>query len=128
MSGNTIGAVFRVTTWGESHGAAIGAVVDGCPPKLKIDVDFIQSEMDRRRPGQSKLTSSRDESDTVEILSGVFDGISTGAPISMLIKNQDVDSSKYEVLKDVYRPGHADFTYAGKYGIRDYRGGGRSSG
>lgn len=128
MAGNTFGTVFRVTTWGESHGDAIGAVVDGCPSKLKIDRKFIQSELDRRRPGTSKIVTPRDEPDEVEILSGVFKGKATGAPISLLIKNRDADSSRYEELKNIFRPGHADFTYAAKYGIRDHRGGGRSSG
>lgn len=125
--GNTFGAVFRITTWGESHGAAVGVVVDGCPAGLPLTEADVQRELNRRRPGQSSVTTPRRESDTVQILSGVFEGVTTGTPICMLVWNEDVDSSKYEPLKELYRPGHADFTYEAKYGIRDYRGGGRAS-
>jgi chorismate synthase len=124
---STFGKVFTLTTWGESHGPAVGAVIDGCPAGLQIDRQDIQRELDRRRPGQSEVTSPRQESDQVEILSGVFEGRTTGVPISLLIRNVDVDSSRYEAIKDVFRPGHADFTYQAKYGWRDYRGGGRAS-
>lgn len=127
MPGNSFGQQFRITTFGESHGPAIGVVIDGCPAGLEIDQDFIQKELDRRRPGQSKITSQRKESDTVEILSGIFEGITTGTPISLSIRNTDAKSKDYEHIKDKYRPSHADFTYQEKYGIRDYRGGGRSS-
>ena len=128
MSGNTFGMLFRVTTWGESHGAAIGAVIDGCPPNIELSGEDIQGELDRRRPGRVALTSSRGEVDRVEILSGVFEGRTTGTPISLLVGNRDVDSASYEGLRDVFRPGHGDFTYFKKYGIRDHRGGGRASG
>ena len=134
MSFNTFGHMFRVSTWGESHGPALGCVVDGCPPGLEITLAEIQSFMDKRRPGQSRFTTQRQEADIVEVLSGVLpheskDGvlITTGTPISMLIKNTDQRSKDYSEIKDRYRPGHADFTYDAKYGIRDYRGGGRSS-
>lgn len=127
MPGNTFGTLFRITTFGESHGAAIGVVIDGCPAGLKADVDFIQSEMDKRKPGLSSITTQRKEEDKVEILSGLFDGVTTGAPITALVYNKDARSKDYESLKDVFRPSHADFTYEKKYGIRDYRGGGRSS-
>ncbi len=125
--GNTFGHLFRITTWGESHGGAIGVVIDGCPPKLKIDIDAIQTELDRRRPGQSHLTTSRQEEDRVEILSGVFEGQTLGSPISMLVWNKDAKPSAYEHLKDVYRPSHADFTYQQKFGLRNWQGGGRAS-
>ncbi len=128
MSGNTIGVLFRVTTWGESHGPATGAVVDGCPPGIDLAEQDIQKELDRRRPGRSDASSSRQEADTVEILSGVFDGRTTGTPISLLIRNKDAREGDYDALKDVFRPGHGDFTYFHKYGIRDHRGGGRASG
>ncbi|MDP3705881.1 MAG: chorismate synthase [Legionellaceae bacterium] len=127
MSGNTFGTLFTVTTFGESHGPAIGCVVDGCPPKLPLDAADIQPFLDKRKPGQSKYTTQRREDDSVEILSGVFDGLTTGAPIALLIRNQDQRSSDYSAIKDLFRPGHADFTYHHKYGHRDYRGGGRSS-
>jgi len=127
MSFNTFGKIFRFTTWGESHGPAIGCVVDGCPPNIPLSLKEIQSEMDRRRPGKSKFTSQRKESDKVEILSGVFQGKTTGTPISMIIYNVDAKSRDYETIKDKFRPGHADYTYLMKYGIRDYRGGGRQS-
>ncbi len=127
MPGNSFGRVFRITTWGESHGPAIGVVIDGCPAGLEISEEDIQYELDRRRPGQSRLTTQRKEPDKVEILSGVFEGKTLGTPISLLIKNLDVISKSYEDIRDTYRPGHADYTYDVKYGIRDYRGGGRSS-
>ncbi|MBR2373873.1 MAG: chorismate synthase [Lentisphaeria bacterium] len=129
MSDNTFGKIFQVTTFGESHGAAIGAVVDGMPAGVEIDTDFIQRELDRRRPGAGAAGSTaRKESDTAEILSGVFEGKSTGTPIAMLIRNSDQHSSDYGELKDLFRPGHADWGFHAKYGFRDHRGGGRSSG
>jgi len=128
MSGSVFGKLFRVATFGESHGPALGAVVDGCPPGVELDHEMIQRDLDRRRPGQSEAGTSRDEADRVEILSGVFEGRTTGTPIGLLIRNQDADSSDYDELKDVFRPGHADLTYFLKYGVRDHRGGGRSSG
>ena len=127
MSFNTFGKIFRFTTWGESHGPAIGCIVDGCPPNIPISENEIQKDMDKRRPGQSKFTTQRNESDKVSILSGVFQGKTTGTPISMIIYNEDKRSRDYESIKDKFRPGHADFTYFKKYGIRDYRGGGRQS-
>ena len=127
MSFNTFGKIFRFTTWGESHGPAIGCVVDGCPPNIPLSLKDIQIDMDRRRPGKSKFTSQRKESDKVEILSGVFQGKTTGTPISMIIYNKDAKSRDYETIKNKFRPGHADYTYFLKYGIRDYRGGGRQS-
>ncbi|MDC0247927.1 chorismate synthase [Pelagibacteraceae bacterium] len=127
MSFNTFGKMFRFTTWGESHGPAIGCVVDGCPPNIALSERDIQSDMNRRRPGKSKFTSQRKESDKVEILSGVFHGKTTGTPISMIIYNEDARSRDYETIKNKFRPGHADYTYFKKYGIRDYRGGGRQS-
>jgi chorismate synthase len=127
VAGNSFGELFRITTWGESHGRAIGVVVDGCPAGLELSAADIQRDLDRRRVGQSKVTSARQEEDRVEILSGLFQGKTVGTPLSLLIWNKDADSSKYEPIKDIYRPGHADFTYEMKYGIRDYRGGGRSS-
>lgn len=128
MSGSTFGKLFRVTTWGESHGAAIGVVVDGCPAGLSLAETDIQTFLDRRRPGQNKYTTKRQEKDTVEILSGVFEGKTTGTPISLLVRNQDQRSHDYGNIASVYRPGHADYTFDAKYGFRDYRGGGRSSG
>jgi chorismate synthase len=128
MSGNTIGSIFRVTTWGESHGLALGAVVDGCPPGLDLDESDIQQALDRRKPSTSVSSTTRQESDKVEILSGIFEGKTTGTPVSLIIKNADAKSSSYDELKDVFRPGQGDFTYLQKYGIRDWRGGGRSSG
>lgn len=125
--GSTYGKALRVTTWGESHGPALGAVVDGCPAGLEIDEALIQHDLDRRRVGQSKVTSPRQETDRVQILSGVFEGHTTGAPISLITYNADADSSKYDVIRDLFRPGHADYTYTTKYGRRDHRGGGRSS-
>ena len=127
MSFNTFGKIFRFTTWGESHGPAIGCIIDGCPPNIPISEKEIQKDMDKRRPGQSKFTTQRKESDKVSILSGVFQGKTTGTPISMIIYNEDKRSRDYESIKDKFRPGHADFTYFKKYGIRDYRGGGRQS-
>tara|TARA_B100001996_G_scaffold280787_1_gene221218 strand:- start:1166 stop:2248 length:1083 start_codon:yes stop_codon:yes gene_type:complete len=127
MSFNTFGKIFRFTTWGESHGSAIGCVVDGCPPNIPLSIKDIQIDMDRRRPGKSKFTSQRKESDKVEVLSGVFQGRTTGTPISMIIYNKDAKSRDYETIKNKFRPGHADYTYFLKYGIRDYRGGGRQS-
>ena len=127
MAGNSFGTLFKLTTFGESHGVAIGGVIDGCPAGLKIDDTFIQTELDRRKPGQSHITTQRKESDTVELLSGIFEGYSTGTPIGFIIKNENQHSKDYEHLKENYRPSHADFTYEQKYGVRDYRGGGRSS-
>ena len=127
MSFNTFGKIFRFTTWGESHGSAIGCVVDGCPPNISISEAEIQKDMNMRRPGQSKFTTQRKESDKVNILSGVFNGKSTGTPISLIIYNEDKRSRDYESIKNKFRPGHADFTYLKKYGIRDFRGGGRQS-
>ena len=124
---NTIGKNFTLTTFGESHGPAIGGVVDGMPAGIDIDLDFIQSELDRRRPGQSKITTSRQEADRVELLSGVFEGKSTGCPIGFIVRNENQHSQDYENLRTVFRPSHADYTYFMKYGIRDHRGGGRSS-
>src|SRR3954449_2139964 len=127
MSHNTFGHLFRVTTWGESHGPAIGGVVDGCPPRLPLTEADIQPWLDRRRPGQSKFTTQRQEPDQVRILSGVFEGLTTGTPISLMIENQDQRSRDYADIAAQFRPGHADLAYELKYGIRDYRGGGRSS-
>ena len=127
MSFNTFGKIFRFTTWGESHGPAIGCIIDGCPPNINIQDRDIQIELNKRKPGQSKFTTQRKEDDKVQILSGVFEGKTTGTPISLIIYNQDMRSRDYETIKNKFRPGHADFTYFKKYGIRDYRGGGRSS-
>jgi chorismate synthase len=127
MSGNTFGKIFKIATWGESHGPGIGVVVEGCPAGLPLKESEIQKELDRRKTGQSKVTTTRKEADKVQFMSGVFQGKTTGTPISMLVINQDADSSKYELIKDLFRPGHADYTYQMKYGRRDYRGGGRSS-
>ncbi len=124
---NTFGRAFRITTWGESHGPALGVVLDGCPAGVEISNELVQADLDRRRVGQSKVTSPRQERDRVEILSGVWEGQTTGVPISMITYNSDADSSKYDIIKDLYRPGHADYTYDAKWGIRDHRGGGRSS-
>ena len=128
MAGSTYGTLFTVTTWGESHGPALGAVVDGCPSGLSLCENDIQKYLDRRRPGQGKFTTARREKDTAEILSGVFEGRTTGTPISIIIRNNDQISRDYDTLKNCFRPGHADFTFDQKYGFRDYRGGGRSSG
>jgi len=127
MGGNSFGELFRITTFGESHGEALGVVIDGCPAGLPLSIDDIQPELDRRRPGQSAITSPRGEGDAVEILSGVFEGRTTGTPIALLIKNKDAAPADYIHLKDLYRPSHADFTYAEKYGVRDWRGSGRAS-
>ncbi len=127
MSFNTFGKIFRFTTWGESHGPAIGCVVDGCPPNINIKEQDIQIELNKRKPAQSKFTSQRKEDDKVQILSGLFEGKTTGTPISLIIYNKDARSRDYETIKNKFRPGHADFTYFKKYGIRDYRGGGRQS-
>jgi len=127
MAGNSFGKAFRITTWGESHGRAIGAVVDGCPPGLLLAEQMIQKDLDRRKPGQSELTPARQESDRVEILSGVIEGRTSGTPISLLIPNKGQQSHRYDHLRDVFRPGHAEATYYLKYGIYDHRGGGRAS-
>ena len=127
MSGSSFGKLFKITTWGESHGRGLGVVIEGCPAGLPIKESEIQLELNRRRTGQSKVTTTRKEGDQIQIMSGVFKGKTTGTPISLLVENEDADSSKYELIKDLYRPGHADYTYDMKYGFRDYRGGGRSS-
>ncbi len=127
MAGNSFGKLFKLTTFGESHGVAIGGIIDGCPSGIQLDFEAIQSEMDRRRPGQSDIVTQRKESDVVEFLSGIFEGQTTGTPIGFIIKNTDQKSNDYSHIKDVYRPSHADYTYDKKYGVRDYRGGGRSS-
>jgi chorismate synthase len=127
MAGNSFGTLFKLTSFGESHGPAIGGVIDGCPAGLAVDTEYIQKELDRRKPGQSSITTQRKESDRVEWLSGIFDGKTTGAPIGFIIRNEDQKPGDYEHLKDIYRPSHADFTYEQKYGLRDHRGGGRSS-
>jgi chorismate synthase len=127
MPGNSFGHTFRITTFGESHGPAVGVVVDGCPPGIEIAESDIQRDLDRRRPGQSTITTARQESDAVEIVSGVFEGLTTGTPICMIVRNKDARSRDYREIKDLFRPGHADFTYLAKYGVRDYRGGGRAS-
>lgn len=127
MSGNSIGKLFQVTTWGESHGPALGAVIDGCPPGIDLEEADIQKELNRRKPGQIASASARREQDLVEIMSGTFEGKTTGTPIFLLIRNTDAKSHDYEAIKDLFRPGHGDFTFYKKYGIRDYRGGGRAS-
>lgn len=127
MAGNTFGKVFRVTTWGESHGPALGAVIDGCPPGMELDVADIQKDLEKRRPGKGGGESPRKEPDQVEILSGTFDGLTTGTPISLIIYNRDAQSKAYDHLQNIFRPGHGDLTYLEKYGIRDHRGGGRAS-
>lgn len=127
MTGNSFGKLFKLTTWGESHGKALGCVIEGVPSNIKISESFIQKFLDKRKPGQSKFTTQRKEKDRVEILSGTFGGLTTGTPISLIIYNEDVKSKDYDDIKEKFRPGHADFTYQIKYGIRDYRGGGRSS-
>jgi chorismate synthase len=127
MAGNAYGTVFRISTFGESHGPALGVIIDGCPAGLPIDMDFVQAELDRRRPGQSAIVTQRKEADEVQLLSGVFEGHATGMPIAMIIHNADARSRDYNHIVDNYRPSHADFTYDSKYGFRDYRGGGRSS-
>ena len=128
MAGSGFGTNFRITTWGETHGAGVGVVVDGCPAGLPLEREDVQKYLDRRKPGQSKYTTQRKEGDQVEILSGIFEGRTTGTPISMVVYNKDQRSKDYSNIKDIYRPGHADFTFDMKYGFRDYRGGGRSSG
>lgn len=128
MAGSSFGTAFRITTWGETHGAGVGVVIDGCPAGLELCEEDIQTYLDRRKPGQSKYTTQRKEGDQVEILSGVFEGKTTGTPISLIVRNLDQRSRDYSNIKDIYRPGHADYTYDAKYGFRDYRGGGRSSG
>lgn len=127
MASNSFGSLFRFTTWGESHGPAIGVVIDGCPARIPLKESDIQPYLDKRRPGQSALTTQRQEEDKVKILSGTFEGVTTGAPISLTIENADNRSRDYDDVKDVFRPGHADYTYQAKYGVRDYRGGGRAS-
>ena len=127
MAGNSFGQLFCVTTFGESHGLALGAVVDGCPPGLELNEADLQTDLDRRKPGQSKYTTQRKEADAVRILSGTFEGVTTGTAIGLLIENTDQKSKDYSDIADIYRPAHADFTYQNKYGVRDYRGGGRAS-
>jgi chorismate synthase len=127
MAGNTFGQLYRITTFGESHGGAVGVVIDGCPPNLEISHEDIQKELDRRKPGQSEITSPRKEQDVIHILSGIVDGKTTGTPILLIAYNQDVKSEDYLHMKDLYRPGHADYTFQAKYGIRDYKGSGRAS-
>ena len=127
MSGNTFGKLFTVTTFGESHGTALGCIIDGCPPGLPLSAADMQHDLNRRKPGQSRYTTQRKEDDEVEILSGTFEGVTTGTPIGLLVRNQDQKSKDYSKIKDLYRPAHADYTYDRKFGIRDYRGGGRSS-
>ncbi|MFD1014676.1 chorismate synthase [Winogradskyella rapida] len=127
MAGNSFGKLFKLTTFGESHGAAIGGVIDGCPAGIELDFEAIQNELNRRKPGQSKIVTQRKEPDTVEFYSGIFEGVTTGTPIGFVIHNTNQKSKDYSHIKDVYRPSHADYTYDKKYGVRDYRGGGRSS-
>lgn len=127
MGGNSFGHIFKLTTYGESHGLAVGGIIDGCPSGLVLDFNFIQQQLDRRKPGQSKITTQRKENDQVEFLSGIFEGKTTGTPIGFIIKNENQKSNDYNHIKDKFRPSHADYTYYTKYGIRDYRGGGRSS-
>src|SRR6187455_2357383 len=127
MAGNSFGQLFRITTWGESHGGGVGVVVDGCPPLLKLTEADIQPDLDRRRPGQSKIVTPRKESDTVQILSGTFEGKTLGTPISMWVKNEDQRSEAYTEMTTKFRPSHADYTYEAKYGIRNWQGGGRTS-
>ena len=127
MAGNTFGKIFRVTTWGESHGPALGAVIDGCPPGMELDITDIQKDLEKRRPGKGGGESPRKEPDQVEILSGTFEGLTTGTPISLIIYNKDAQSKAYDHLQNIFRPGHGDLTYMKKYGIRDHRGGGRAS-
>ena len=127
MAGNTFGTLFRLTTFGESHGPAIGGVIDGCPAGLRLDTNAVQAELDRRRPGQSHLTTPRKERDSVEWLSGIHEGTTTGAPIGFMLRNEDPKSGDYDHLQSAFRPSHADYTYTAKYGHRDHRGGGRAS-
>ena len=124
---NTFGNIFRLTTFGESHGKGIGGVIDGMPAGIEVDEAFIQAELDRRRPGQSALTTARKEGDKVEFLSGIYEGVTTGCPIGFIVWNENQHSADYDNMKDVFRPSHADYTYTAKYGVRDHRGGGRSS-
>ena len=126
MSGNTFGKLFTVPTFGESHGPALGCIIDGCPPGLSLEASDLQLDLNRRKPGQSRYTTQRKEDDEVQILSGVFEGKTTGTPIGLLVHNQDQKSKDYSKIKDQYRPAHADYTYDRKFGVRDYRGGGRS--
>ena len=128
MAGSVFGTIFKISTWGESHGKGIGVVIDGCPAGIPLCEEDIQVYLDRRKPGQNKYTTARSESDAVEIMSGVFEGQTTGTPISLIVHNKDQRSKDYGPIAELYRPGHADFTYDQKYGLRDYRGGGRSSG
>ena len=128
MSGNTFGTLFRVTTWGESHGPAVGCVIDGCPPRIPVATDLIQEALDKRKPGQGAASTTRNEADRCEILSGVLEGLTTGMPISIIVRNKDHKSSAYDAIKDKFRPGHGDYSWQKRYGIRDWRGGGRSSG
>ncbi len=125
--GNSFGTLFKISSWGESHGGGIGVVIDGCPPRLPLGIDDIQPDLDRRRPGQSKITTPRDEADQVEILSGIYEGLTTGTPIAMLVRNQDARPQAYDEMKKKFRPSHADFTYQTKFGHRNHEGGGRSS-
>ena len=127
MAGNSFGKLFKLTTFGESHGVAIGGIIDGCPAGIQLDLEAVQNELDRRKPGQSKIVTQRKEPDTVDFYSGIFEGVTTGTPIGFVIKNTNQKSKDYSHIKDVYRPSHADYTYDKKYGVRDYRGGGRSS-
>jgi chorismate synthase len=127
MAGNTFGTLYKITTFGESHGKGIGVVIDGCPSGLELDADHIFAELQRRKPGQSKIVTQRHENEEFEVLSGVFEGKTTGTPLAIFIRNQDQRSKDYSHIMDKYRPSHADYTYSKKYGIRDYRGGGRSS-
>src|ERR1700710_1177834 len=127
MNGNSFGQVFRITAWGESHGRAVGVTIDGCPAGLPVSEEMVQAELKRRRTGQSSVTTPRQEKDRIEIISGLLEGETTGMPVTMLVWNEDADSSKYEPIRDTFRPGHADYTYLAKYGRRDHRGGGRSS-
>ncbi|RKX91896.1 MAG: chorismate synthase, partial [Spirochaetes bacterium] len=128
MAGSTFGDLFRITTFGESHGKGVGVIIDGVPPGIELNEQDIQKELDRRKPGQSEITTPRKEPDTIHILSGIFEGKTTGTPIGLILYNQDQRSADYSEIKDLFRPGHADFTYLKKYGIRDYRGSGRASG
>ena len=127
MPGNTFGRFFRITTWGESHGKGVGVVIDGCPSKIPFDESIIQSMLNRRRPGKSPASTTRRESDQAVIMSGVFDKMTTGTPIMIMVENKDIESKAYEPYADLFRPGHGDITYQAKYGIRDWRGGGRAS-
>ncbi|OQX60545.1 MAG: chorismate synthase [Desulfococcus sp. 4484_241] len=127
MAGNTFGTLFRITTWGESHGMGIGVVIDGCPPGIPLDESVIQGMLDRRKPGGSSASTTRKEKDRAVVMSGIFEGVTTGTPIMIMAENRDANSSAYEPLKDLFRPGHGDFTYLAKYGVRDWRGGGRAS-